>query len=112
MSEADDAFVQATDNLISLYRSVERRTLDLPLVSFMPFLLFFWATIKFVFFLYLGIFIILPVNLVILVRTFSPDIGVTDRFSYLTYIMYGSGYGEAKYLRHHLYLLDPCLTSL
>ena len=65
MSEADDAFVQATDNLISLYRSVERRTLDLPLVSFMPFLLFFWATIKFSFFLYVGIFLILPVNLVI-----------------------------------------------
>ena len=72
MSEADDAFVQATDNLISLYRSVERRTLDLPLVSFMPFLLFFWATIKFSFFLYVGIFLILPVNLVILIRNIFP----------------------------------------
>jgi len=48
MSDADDTFTKATDSLIALYRSVERSTLDLPLVSFMPFLIFFWAVIKFI----------------------------------------------------------------
>src|SRR6516225_12153153 len=41
MSDADDTFTKATDNLIALYRSVERSTLNLPLVSLMPFLVFF-----------------------------------------------------------------------
>jgi hypothetical protein len=72
MSDADSRFVQATDSLLALYRSVERSTLDLPLVSFMPLLIFLWAMIKFGFFLYVGIFLIIPVNLVILVRNVFP----------------------------------------
>ena len=50
MSDADQAFVQATDNLIALYRNLERRTLDLPPVSFMPMLIYLWAVLKFLFF--------------------------------------------------------------
>ena len=72
MSDADDTFTKATDSLIALYRSVERSTLDLPLVSFMPFLIFLWAVMKFMFFLYVGIFLIIPVNLVILIRNVFP----------------------------------------
>lgn len=71
-SEADNAFVRATDDLIGLYRSVERNTLDLPLVSFMPFLIFLWATLRFSFFLCVGLFLIIPTNFVILIRNLFP----------------------------------------
>jgi hypothetical protein len=47
MSDADDTFAKATDSLIALYRGVERSTLDLPLVSFMPVLIFMWAFLRF-----------------------------------------------------------------
>src|SRR5260221_12500064 len=72
MSDADDTFAKATDSLIALYRGVERSTLDLPLVSFMPFLIFMWAFLRFYFFFIIGIFLIIPVNLVILLRNIFP----------------------------------------
>jgi hypothetical protein len=72
MSEADDAFSQATDSLISLYRGLERRTLDLPPITFMPFLVFLWAGLKFYFLFLVGIFLIIPTNLVILIRNLFP----------------------------------------
>ncbi len=72
MSDADNAFAQATDNLISLYRSIERSTLDLPLVSFMPVLIFFWSILKFYFFFVVGLLLIVPTNLVILIRNLFP----------------------------------------
>jgi hypothetical protein len=72
MSNADDAFVQATDSLIALYRSLERRTLDLPLLTLMPFLITLWSTFKFVFFFYVGLLLIVPVNFVILLRNAFP----------------------------------------
>lgn len=56
MSDADDRFAKATDSLIALYRGVERSTLDLPLVSFMPMLIFLWAFLRFYFFVIIGIF--------------------------------------------------------
>jgi hypothetical protein len=43
--------IHATENLIALYRNVERRTLDLPWLSFMPAVLYFWEVIKLLFFL-------------------------------------------------------------
>jgi hypothetical protein len=72
MSNSDDAFIQATDNLLATYRTLERQTLDLPLVSFMPMLIFFWSVLKFCFFVLIGIPLIIPVNLVILIRNFFP----------------------------------------
>src|SRR5260370_42487379 len=72
MSDADNAFVQATDSLIALYRSIERRTLDLPFLSVMPTLIVFWALLRFMFFFYVGILLIIPVNLVILIRNIFP----------------------------------------
>jgi hypothetical protein len=68
MSDADPAFVKATDDLIALYRNIERRTLDLPPVSVMPLLIYFWAVLRFAFFLEVGLFLIVPTNLVILIR--------------------------------------------
>jgi hypothetical protein len=68
MADADHAFVQATDDLIALYRNIERRTLDLSPISVMPMLIYFWAVLRFTFFLYVGLFLIVPTNLVILVR--------------------------------------------
>ncbi len=72
MSDADDKFVHATDSLLALYRSVERNTLDLPVVSFMPMLIFIWAALRFDFFLFIGLVLIIPVNLVILIRNIFP----------------------------------------
>jgi hypothetical protein len=72
MPDANDAFAHATDNLIALYRSIERNTLDLPLVSVMPALIFFWSVLKFYFFLIVGTVLIIPTNLVILIRNFFP----------------------------------------
>jgi hypothetical protein len=72
MSDADDAFAQATDNLVLLYRNIERSTLDLPLVSLMPLLILFWSVLKFYFFLVVGVFLIIPTNLVILIRNLFP----------------------------------------
>ena len=72
MSDADDTFAKATDSLIALYRGIERSTLDLPLVSFMPILIFIWAFLRFYFFFILGIFLLIPVNLVILIRNIFP----------------------------------------
>jgi hypothetical protein len=56
MSKTEDAFVRATDELIALYRSVERRTLDLPRLTLLPFLIYLWEFLKFLFFLYVGLF--------------------------------------------------------
>jgi hypothetical protein len=72
MSDADNAFTQATDNLLALDRGLELRTLDLPLVSITPFLVFLWTLFKFVFFVEVGILLIIPVNLIILIRNIFP----------------------------------------
>src|SRR5258708_6736781 len=72
MSDADDPLVHAIDNLIGLYRSVERHTLDLPWLSIKPILLCIWAVLRFYFFFLVGIFLIVPTNLVILIRNFFP----------------------------------------
>jgi len=71
MADADSSFTHATDSLIALYRTVERRTLDLPLISVMPLLIYLGEVLKFFFFLAVNLFII-PVNLVILIRNFFP----------------------------------------
>ena len=46
--------------------------LDLPWFSVWPFLISLWAIIKFEFFFFIGIFLIVPTNLVILVRNLFP----------------------------------------
>jgi hypothetical protein len=72
MSDSEHSFVEATDNLISLYRGIERSTLDLPVLSIMPALIFAWAFLRFYFFLIVGLFLIVPVNIVILIRNRFP----------------------------------------
>jgi hypothetical protein len=72
MSDTDDPLVHAIDNLIGLYRSVERHALDLPWLSLKPVLLSFWAFLRFYFFFLVGIFLIVPTNLVILIRNLFP----------------------------------------
>src|SRR5215813_11854316 len=72
MPDADNKFVQATDSLIALYRTVERTTLDLPFLSFIPMLIFFWAFLKFYFFLVVSAVLIIPVNFIILIRNLFP----------------------------------------
>jgi hypothetical protein len=87
MSDADDALVRATDSLIALYRSVERSTLDLPLISVMPILTFIWAFLRFYFFFLVGIFLIIPTNLVILIRNIFPGYWRYRPF-FLTHVYY------------------------
>jgi len=68
----DKQFIEATDSLIALYRGIERRTLDLPSVSVMPFFIFFWSVLKFYFYFLVGIVLITPVNFLIFVRNLLP----------------------------------------
>jgi hypothetical protein len=72
MTDSDNKLVQATDALIGLYRSIDRATLDLPVISLMPFLKNIVAIIKFGFLLLFGIILIIPVNFVILLRNIFP----------------------------------------
>jgi hypothetical protein len=72
ISHADSAFSQATNNLITLYRNLERRNLDLPFISITPFLIALWASVRLNFSLFVGIFLIIPTNLVILIRNLFP----------------------------------------
>lgn len=88
MSDLDNALAEATDDLIALYKSIERRTLDLPFVSFMPILIFFWAFLKLEFFLVIGFFLIIPTNLVILVRNLFPGHWKYRPF-FLRHVKYG-----------------------
>jgi hypothetical protein len=71
-TSVDNEFSQATEALIALYRKTERKSLDLPVLSIKPLFVFFWAFLKFFFFFYVGIVLIIPVNLVIMVRNFFP----------------------------------------
>jgi hypothetical protein len=72
MSDADDKLIHATDSLLALYRRIERSTLELPLISFMPLLIVIWAGLRLYFFLFVGIFLIIPVNFIILIRNLFP----------------------------------------
>jgi hypothetical protein len=72
LPNVEAAFTQATEHLITLYRTVERRSLDLPVLSFMPFVIFVWEFLKFYFLLIVGVLLIVPVNLVILFRNCFP----------------------------------------
>src|SRR5262245_11815595 len=65
---ANYAFSQATDNLIALYRGLERRTVDLPFITITPFLIAIWTGFKFLFFALVGILLIIPTNFVLLIR--------------------------------------------
>ncbi len=87
MSDADNPLVRATDSLIALYRSVERSTFDLPLISVMPILTFIWAFLRFYFFFLVGIFLIIPANLVILIRNIFPGYWRYRPF-FLTHVYY------------------------
>ena len=88
MSDADNVFIQATDDLIALYRGVERRTLDLPFLSVMPFLIFIWAILRFYFFFLIGVLLIIPTNLVILVRNLFPGRHWRYRPFFLSHLYY------------------------
>jgi len=88
MPDYDGALTQATDQLIALYRGIERRALDLPSISVMPLLICFWALLRLYFFLFIGIFLIIPTNLVILVRNLFPGEHWRYRPFFLTHLYY------------------------
>src|SRR5262249_1423034 len=71
-TDADYVYNKATDNLIALYRNLERRIVDLPFITITPLLIFLWAFVRFFFFLLVGFFLIIPVNLTVLIRNLFP----------------------------------------
>jgi hypothetical protein len=77
---------------MGLYRGVERKTLDLPLVSIMPMLICGWAILRFYFFFIVGLFLIAPVNLIIFIRNRSF---IRNRFP--------GHWGYRPFFLHHLY---------
>ena len=56
ISHANYAFSQATDNLIALYRNLERRIPDLPFITITPLLILGGAFVRFIFFFMLVLF--------------------------------------------------------
>lgn len=58
--------------LASLYSEIERRSLSISTFSFMPFVIYLWATIKFTLWFYLDILIFIPMNLAIFIRNLFP----------------------------------------
>ena len=111
MADADSSFTHATDSLIALYRTVERRTLDQPLLSVMPILINFWEALKFCFFLIVNLFII-PVNFVILIRNFFQGHWKYRPFFCISFATSGSGSGAARPLWSPLYSFVRFSTPL
>jgi hypothetical protein len=72
MASDDNALAQATDDLIALYRSLERRTLDLPVISFAPLLIASLASLEFALLFSFALLLMIPVNLAILIRNVFP----------------------------------------
>jgi hypothetical protein len=111
MADADSSFTHATDSLIALYRTVERRMVDLPLLSVMPVLIYLWEVLKFFFFLTVNLFII-PVNVVILIRNVFPGHWRYRPFFFLSFATCGSGSGAARPLWSPLYSFVRFSTPL
>ncbi len=63
---------RAINMLESLYKDVERRSLTLPAFSLIPLAIAMWNVLKWEVCLILDIFLILPMNLVILIRNILP----------------------------------------
>ena len=68
MSESNTNCEKTIEDILSLYRDVERRSLTLPAVSFFPLLVVFWKAILFEVFVLLDMLLLVPMNVVILLR--------------------------------------------
>lgn len=88
ISDADHVFGQATEDLIALYRNLERRILDLPFITITPLLIFLWAFAKFLFFFLVGILLIVPTNLIVLIKNLLPGEHWRYRPFFLKYLYY------------------------
>lgn len=65
-------YEDAVDKLIGHYSRLDEMAASLPAISFMPYLKIIWALIKFEFCILGDIFLIIPINAVILVRNIFP----------------------------------------
>ena len=71
---------RSIDELVTLYRDIERRHLSLPVFSVAPLLIFTWNWIKFNFCFLLDLFLLVPVNVVVFLRNLLPG-----RWSYRSF---------------------------
>ncbi len=62
----------AIEDLLRLYREIDQNSRDLAFLSLVPILLQFWNVLKFYFLFLFGMFLFVPVNLVILIRNVFP----------------------------------------
>jgi len=72
MSEAITEWQGAIHEIVATYSEVDRRSLSIPDFSLAPFGIYLWSSVKCVFFLELDILLLIPVNLVILLRNIFP----------------------------------------
>ena len=72
MEESRTRWDSAISALEALYKDIERRSLSLPTFSLTPFAIGMWSSIKFEFCLILDLFLLVPMNVVILVRNLFP----------------------------------------
>ena len=90
-------WAQSVNELVSLYRKVERRGLALPAFSLAPLGIYIWNTIKFEVCLLLDLFLLIPLNLVIFLRNILPGKWPYQSFSwkYIKYVILWVWRGEA-----------------
>lgn len=87
MDDKTKSWDQVLNDLASLYRNVERRSLSLPAFSLLPFLIAMWNSVKFMLLFYLDVLLIVPVNVVVFLRNLFPGKWSYRSFSW-RYIKY------------------------
>ena len=75
------------NDLISLYRDVERRSLSLSMISITPFLVGLWSYIKFQLAFLVDVLLLIPMNFIIFLRNLFPGKWQYQSFSW-PYIKY------------------------
>lgn len=63
---------KSINDLVDLYRKIERRSIAVPTFSLVPFLIIMWNTVKFEVCFILDIFLLIPMNTIILLRNIFP----------------------------------------
>jgi hypothetical protein len=87
MDDNSKSWDQVLNDLESLYRNVERRSLSLATFSLLPFLIAMWNSVKFMLLFYVDVLLIVPLNVVVFLRNLFPGKWPYRSFSW-RYIKY------------------------
>jgi hypothetical protein len=79
-SEAD--YTHAVDEVLRFYKCLDEAAASLPMFSITPLLKYLWASIKLEFAWFADVFLIIPINVVVLIRNIFPGQWSFKSFSY------------------------------